>query len=35
MFELISEIYPTFASFMRCATLPSADQITREFFAQT
>ncbi len=34
MFELISEIYPTFASFMRCATSPSANQITRDFFAQ-
>jgi len=34
MFELISEIYPTLASFMRCATLPSANQITRDFFAQ-
>ena len=33
MFELISEIYPTFANFMRCAASPSADQITRDFFA--
>ena len=35
MFELIREIYPTFADFMRCAGAPSSDQITREFFAQT
>jgi thymidylate synthase ThyX len=34
MFELISEIYPTFAGFMRCAASPSANQITRDFFAQ-
>jgi thymidylate synthase ThyX len=35
MYELIREIYPTFAAFMRCANAPSSDQITREFFAQT
>ena len=34
MFELIREIYPTFADFMRCASAPSSDQIAREFFAQ-
>jgi hypothetical protein len=33
MSELIGEIYPTLASFMRCAPLPSADQITRDFFS--
>jgi thymidylate synthase ThyX len=33
MLELIGEIYPTLASFMRCAPLPSADQITHDFFS--
>jgi thymidylate synthase ThyX len=35
MFELIREVYPAFAHFMRCSDAPSSDQLTREFFAQT
>jgi len=35
MFELIREVYPAFARFMRCSDAPSMDQLTREFFAQT
>ncbi len=34
MYELIREIYPTFARFMRCADAPSAAQLTHEFFAK-
>jgi hypothetical protein len=34
MFELIGEIYPTFAGFMRCTASPSADQLARDFFAK-
>ena len=33
MYELIREIYPTFARFMRCADTPSSAQLTHEFFA--
>jgi thymidylate synthase ThyX len=33
MYELIREVYPTFASFMRCDEMPSSEQLTREFFA--
>ena len=33
MYELIREIYPTFARFMRCADTPTAAQLTHEFFA--
>jgi len=35
MFELIREVYPAFAHFMRCPDAPSSDHLTREFFAQT
>jgi len=34
MYELIREIYPTFAHFMRCADAPTAAQLTHEFFAK-
>ena len=34
MYELIRDIYPTFAQFMRCTEPPSSEQLTREFFAQ-
>jgi hypothetical protein len=34
MYELIRDIYPTFAQFMRCTEPPSSEQIAREFFAQ-
>ena len=34
MYELIREIYPTFARFMRCADTPSSERLTREFFAR-
>jgi thymidylate synthase ThyX len=33
MFELIREIYPTFARYMRCDDAPSSEQLTRQFFA--
>jgi len=34
MYELIRDIYPTFAQFMHCAEPPSSEQLAREFFAQ-
>jgi thymidylate synthase ThyX len=33
MYELICEIYPAFARYMRCADTPTSAQLTREFFA--
>jgi len=33
MYELIQDIYPTFAAYMRCTDEPSSGQLTREFFA--
>jgi thymidylate synthase ThyX len=33
MYELVREVYPTFAQYMRCAE-PTSEQIAREFFAQ-
>lgn len=35
MYELIREVYPTFAHYMGCGDRPSSDRLTREFFAQT
>jgi thymidylate synthase ThyX len=34
MYELIKDIYPTFAAFMRCTDESSSEHLTREFFAQ-
>jgi len=34
MYELVREIYPTFAPFMSCTNALSSEQLTREFLAQ-
>jgi len=35
MYEMIREVYPTFARYMGCGDRPSSDLLTKEFFAQT
>jgi thymidylate synthase ThyX len=35
MYELIREVYPTFAHYMGCGDRLSSNRLTNEFFAQT